>query len=658
MGEACSITGRGGTVDGGRGLVVDAATAIAVGAGASLVEAGGTTGTGADAFTHRQASLLLALVAFAYAEDALPPIPDGVNRDRVAAFQAALMANDYAGASAAQRQINDEKAAIPKSASKADKDKAKAALDAESEYLREWRKAYQIARQRANQQAVADQEAANKKAADDTQKKAEHDKIDAANKSEKIQQDGGFSDKDLNISVAKFRKELSAFNDENDIDLGLSQLNDLTFNLINLQRWVWKLETATDKDFAAYNKVRDEYTAAIAAKTNASGIKGKRYTGATKGILSEFFSREALANTELVVRIIETNIIAYGKYVQEIKEVPTSTKELTEGYAACKWNVPFRHEPIPQGQNEIVLLKVKGDNIPAIISNPILCGGRLLVGSLDKPQVGVASGIKYNIRMVDAPAAKAVWEQAVKLSITGGTTDEKSWPQEISSTITKAGTFLAFQAEEQARGLIRTGNLVAADTILSNFHNNGLSFDGEKYYVQIQACKSSHEMLMYVGGLPDVEYQELATAGTIPITPHFTDADLDACFRRGVAANVNKVADWRKLGKQFIATQARRQQLQEQKDAAANADPTDDNKLKAISDEARKNAGNTVQADAAYNAMYAVGKNLRSKGAPRSDLETMIENLRRQGAGASTDQQRAIITLQIKGAMEGWNAGR
>lgn len=81
----------------------------------------------------------------------------------------------------------------------------------------------------------------------------------------------------------------------------------------------------------------------------------------------------------------------------------------------------------------------------------------------------------------------------------------------------------------------------------------------------------------------------------------------------------------------------------------------DDDKVQAKFALARSAVGNPAQADAVYTGMHTAGKNLRNKGAPRSDLEALVENLRKQGLAAESDQKTAVVTLQVLGAMDGWN---
>jgi hypothetical protein len=387
--------------------------------------------------------LLLACTALACAEDGLPAPPDGVNKERVATFQAAVKSGDEPGIVAVLKQIKADKAAIPKGTPKADKDKTNATLDAEAKYLQEWKKAYAAAKGKADQKAAEDKEAANRKAIDDAQKKAEQDKADAVKKAEADKQQeqaaGGFSDTDLNVTVAEFRKKLGVFAAETDIEQGLAKLGELTVSLIAIQRTVCTMGTGSEKDFAAYDKLRGEYTTAIAAQSGAGGVKGKRYAGASKDLLEELAAKEAWAKEQVVIRIVRVNINAYGKYLRDIKELPGSEKDLTEGYAETRWVLPFKHDAVPEGQKEFILLKVKGNHAPAIISNPQLNGGKIHVGSLATLKADPGMHLDYNIRMLEGPAALAIWEQAVKIAVSGGDSEEQVFPKVLSTTLAQGG---------------------------------------------------------------------------------------------------------------------------------------------------------------------------------------------------------------------------
>jgi hypothetical protein len=249
----------------------------------------------------------------------------------------------------------------------------------------------------------------------------------------------GFTNPDNVSDAADARKVLATFTVETDIDKGTAEMSTIEEGIGDIYNRMSQQTTTTTADYAAYDKLRGEFTTAIDAKTAGGDIPAQRYAGVAKATLAKLASVEDVGNDIVVEHIVHVDGNALGKFMRDLNAQPASTKDLSTGYPESRWAVPFKHAKLPDGEPEVLFIPPKDLDAPAILSHPALDGGSVYISSIIVERTrtlnGVSQTFNLNVRKIDPPDAAAVWQFALQLDKVGAHSEAKNWPRALKQAI-------------------------------------------------------------------------------------------------------------------------------------------------------------------------------------------------------------------------------
>lgn len=332
--------------------------------------------------------------------------------------------------------IGGDKRLMAETNKKIANDKDKVVSRATSDYCDKWKSkffAFKNEEERLSRIEKDAEEVKNRQTADNERlQKKKDEALKKKESEEKVMQSGGFSIKEINVKAIKTKEMIETLSKES-VNSNLEKCLELSESINDALREINGSLTKPliPKDYKEYYKIKNDYLSAITNLTKEETIKSKRLTGKTDQLLKELTSSERYNVKSILHNIMRENSKAFISYLKEVKSMPKSEKDLSDGYETCKWKVPFLERPLPEGEREIVLLSVNNSDkcVPLIVCNPAICNGITLMSFISVSEF--SSGINYDgIRTYDGEMAITIWK-LVETSIKTGKPIEKSmWPKE------------------------------------------------------------------------------------------------------------------------------------------------------------------------------------------------------------------------------------